>query len=285
MTSRLFPKQNSCSFLLVRFVKWHLIEIIQKPEGIILMILVILCLCVALFIKVKPHQQQSSPSKRVFFSAAPFPVSRVQCSPEKMKTMKKIAPVLEPRSQGRREPWERRCLWDQHHQWGRQNACVWHTWQGLGVLSWSSLNISVFWSFTKNLLKARWSLAESFLNKVIVTLVTQGPLPSFCVSWLFSTIDYRFISMYTVFYCACSTETCEKVYLCQGSHWAKSSVVFWRLTQNTGLALLTEMPTHVMPTMNAEHARFPVLHWPGPQNAGAKSVVAVAHSAHISRRT
>ena len=202
-------------------------------------------------------RQRLSPSRE--FSA---PLKR-------WKQWKKIAPVLEPRSQGRREPWERRCLWDQHHQWGRQNACVWHTWQGLGVLSWSSLNISVFWSFTKNLLKARWSSAESFLNKVIVTLVTQGPLPSCCVSWLFSTIDYRFISMYSVFYCACSTETCEKVYLCQGSHWAKSSVVFWRLTQNPDLALLTEMPTHVMPTMNAEHARFPVLHWPGPQNVGA----------------
>ena len=109
MTSRLFLKQNSCSVLLVRFLKWYLTEIIQKPEGIILMILVILFLYVALFIKAKPHQQQSSPSKRVFFSAAPSPVSGVQCSPEKIKTMKswkrwkreKIAPVLEPRSQGR----------------------------------------------------------------------------------------------------------------------------------------------------------------------------------------
>lgn len=52
------------------------------------MILVILYLYVALFIKAKPHQQQSSPSKRVFFSAAPSPVSRVKCSPQKMKTTK-----------------------------------------------------------------------------------------------------------------------------------------------------------------------------------------------------
>ena len=48
---------------------------------------------------------------------------------------------------------------------GRQNACVWQTRQGyyLGVLSWSSLVINVFWSV--------------FSNKIIVTLVTQG-LPS-----------------------------------------------------------------------------------------------------------
>lgn len=50
--------------------------------------------------------------------------------------------------------------------------------------------------------------------------------------------------IYPVFYCACSTETCEKGYLCQGSPWAKSLVVFRRLTQNPRLALLTEMPTH-----------------------------------------
>ena len=33
----------------------------------------------------------------------------------------------------------------------RQNARVWRTWQGcfLRVLSWSSLNTNVFWSFTK----------------------------------------------------------------------------------------------------------------------------------------
>ena len=135
---------------------------------------------------------------------------------------------------GRREPWERRCLWDQHNQWGRQNACVWHTWQGyhLGVLSWSSLSISVFWSFTKNLFKARWSLAESFFKQSScharhTRFAVDFPLPSCCISWLFSTIDCRFIyefydSIYSVFYCACPTETCEKVYLCQGSHWAKS---------------------------------------------------------------
>ena len=155
--------------------------------------------------------------------------------------------------------------------WGRQNACVWHTWQGyhLGVLSWSSLSISVFWSFTKNLFKARWSLAESFFKQSScharhTRFAVVFPLPSCCVSWLFSTIDCRFIyefydSIYSVFYCACPTETCQKVYMCQGSHWAKSSVVFRRLTQNPDLALLTEMPTHVMPTLNAEHARFPVL--------------------------
>ena len=37
-------------------------------------------------------------------------------------------------------------------------------------------NINVFWSFTKDLFKGKWSLAESYLNKIIVTLVTQGLL-------------------------------------------------------------------------------------------------------------
>ena len=91
------------------------------------MILVILFLYVALFIKAKPHQQQSSPSKRAFFSAAPSPVSRVQCSPEKMKTMKKrknstCSGTSFPGT-GRREPWERRCLWDQHPKDGKTLVC------------------------------------------------------------------------------------------------------------------------------------------------------------------
>ena len=103
---------------------------------------------------------------------------------------------------GRRNPWERRCLWDhgtwdQHNQWGRQNACVWHTWQGyhLVVLSWSSLNISVFWSFTKNLFKARWSLAESFFKQSYChachTRFAVGfPFPSCCVLKL-TILNYR----------------------------------------------------------------------------------------------
>ena len=84
------------------------------------MILVILCLYVALFMKAKPDQQYSSPSKRVFFSAAPSPVSRVQCSPEKIKTMKTrknstCSGTLFP-GKGRREPWERRCLWEEEEE-------------------------------------------------------------------------------------------------------------------------------------------------------------------------
>ena len=211
--------------------------------------------------------------KKSFLFGSAFPRLESPVLPWKDENdNEKIAPVPGPRSQGRvvENPGKDQQS-DQHHQWGRQNACVWHTWQGyhLGVLSWSSLNISVFWSFTKNLFKAGWSLAESFFKQSScharhTRFAVVFPLPSCCVSWLFSTIDCRFIyefydSIYSVFYCACPTETCQKVYMCQGSHWAKSSVVFRRLTQNPDLALLTEMPTHVMPTLNAEHARFPVL--------------------------
>ena len=40
---------------------------------------------------------------------------------------------------------------------GRQNACAWQTWQGyyLGVMSWSSLDINAFWSFTKRSVQRR----------------------------------------------------------------------------------------------------------------------------------
>ena len=59
---------------------------------------------------------------------------------------------------------------------GLQNVFVWRTWEGyyLRVLSWSSLKSGVL---QKDLFKGRWSLEVSFLNKVIVTLVTWG-LPS-----------------------------------------------------------------------------------------------------------
>ena len=76
---------------------------------------------------------------------------------------------------------------------GRQNVCVWQTWQGyylhLHVLSWSSLNVNDFWSFTKRLCKGRWSLAERFFKQYDrdVTFVNTRfavffPLPSCCVS-------------------------------------------------------------------------------------------------------
>ena len=40
---------------------------------------------------------------------------------------------------------------------GRQNACAWQTWQGyyLRVMSWSSLDINAFWSFTKRSVQRR----------------------------------------------------------------------------------------------------------------------------------
>ena len=93
--------------------------------------------------------------KKRFLFAAPSPVSRVQCSPEKMKTWKNCACSITSFSgTGRREPWNEVAYGpSMHHQWGRRNACVWQTWEGysLEVLSWSSLNISVFWSFTKKM--------------------------------------------------------------------------------------------------------------------------------------
>ena len=248
--------------------------------------------------------------KKSFLFGSAFPRLESPVLPWKDENdNEKIAPVPGPRSQGRvvENPGKDQQS-DQHHQWGQQNACVWHTWQGyhLEVLSWSSLNISVFWSFTKNLFKARWSLTESFLKQSScharhTRFAVVFPLPSCCVSWLFSTIDCRFIyefydSINSFFYCACSTEACEKVYLCQGSHWAKSSVVFRCLTKNPDLALFTEMPTHVtthlmflcphwIQSMRSFRFCNKSLYWPGPQNAGAKNFVAVVHSAHISRRT
>ena len=58
----------------------------------------------------------------------------------------------------------------QRHKWvyvtGRQNARVWQTWQGyyLRVLSWSSHNISVFWSFTKRSVKRKVKFGEKLFQ-------------------------------------------------------------------------------------------------------------------------
>ena len=68
---------------------------------------------------------------------------------------------------------------------GRQNACAWQTWQGyyLRVISWSSLNINVFWSLQKNIcLSEVWRKVIS--NKMVVTLAVFFLLPSCCVSSL-----------------------------------------------------------------------------------------------------
>ena len=62
---------------------------------------------------------------------------------------------------------------------GRQNACVWQTWQAyyLCVLWWSSLKLMFSGLWEKDLFKGGWSSAEKFLIQIVVTLVTQG-LPS-----------------------------------------------------------------------------------------------------------
>ena len=137
--------------------------------------------------------------KKSFLFGSAFPRLESPVLPWKDENdNEKIAPVPGPRSQGRvvENPGKDQQS-DQHHQWGRQNACVWHTWQGyhLGVLSWSSLNISVFWSFTKNLFKARWSLAESFFKQSYChachTRFAVGfPFPSCCVLKL-TILNYR----------------------------------------------------------------------------------------------
>ena len=85
---------------------------------------------------------------------------------------------------------------------GRQNACVWQTWQGyyLRVLSWSSLNIYVYWSLTKDLFKGKWSWTKCYFKQNFVTLVTQGlssqSFLSHPVAWVHycSTKDEKFYS-------------------------------------------------------------------------------------------
>ena len=49
---------------------------------------------------------------------------------------------------------------------GRQSARVWQTWQGyfLRVLSWSSLNINVFWSFTERSVQRKVKFGEKLLQ-------------------------------------------------------------------------------------------------------------------------
>ena len=77
---------------------------------------------------------------------------------------------------------------------GRQNSSVWQTWQGyyLPVLSWSSLTIYIFWSFTKKICLKK---GEVWRKKVISTKLLSRlsrrfavffSLPSCCVSFLLS---------------------------------------------------------------------------------------------------
>ena len=56
---------------------------------------------------------------------------------------------------------------------GRQNTCVWQGYY-MCVLSWSSLNTNVFWSFTKRCFKESEVWRKVVSNKIFVILVTQG---------------------------------------------------------------------------------------------------------------
>ena len=55
------------------------------------------------------------------------------------------------------------------------NTCVWQTWQGyyLRVLSWSSHNTNVFWSFTKKMLKGKWSLAKNCFKQKLLSRLSH----------------------------------------------------------------------------------------------------------------
>ena len=80
---------------------------------------------------------------------------------------------------------------------GRQNACLWHTWQGhyLRVMSWSSQNINVFWSLQKNIyLKESevWRKSyfkQNYCHVCHTRFAVFFPLPSCCVSSLFMVYD------------------------------------------------------------------------------------------------
>ena len=70
---------------------------------------------------------------------------------------------------------------------------LWSTWQGyyLHVLSWPSVNITIFWSFTKRSAYKRWSLAEYVFKRNCChachsMFAVFFPLPWLCVSSLFS---------------------------------------------------------------------------------------------------
>ena len=81
------------------------------------------------------------------------------------------------------------------HQDGMKDARVWQLWQGyhLRVLSWSSLNINVFWSSTIDLFKGKWSLAKSYFKQNYCHachrwLAVFFTLPSCCLSSLVMTV-------------------------------------------------------------------------------------------------
>ena len=74
---------------------------------------------------------------------------------------------------------------------GRQNVCVWQTWQGynLHVMSWSPLRINVLWFLQKDLFKGKWCLTKSYFKQNCchgchTRFAVFFPLPSCCVSSL-----------------------------------------------------------------------------------------------------
>ena len=76
---------------------------------------------------------------------------------------------------------------------GRQNVCVWQTWQGynLHVMSWSPLSINVLWFLQKDLFKGKSCLAKSYFkqnccHRCHTRFAFFFPLPSCCVSSLFT---------------------------------------------------------------------------------------------------
>ena len=74
---------------------------------------------------------------------------------------------------------------------GRQNVCVWRTWQCyyLRALSWSSLKLMFSVFYKKDLFKGRWSLEQSFFKQNYchachTRFANLFPLPSCCWSSL-----------------------------------------------------------------------------------------------------
>ena len=92
---------------------------------------------------------------------------------------------------------------------GRQNVCVWQTWQGynLHVMSWSSLRITVLWFLQKDLFKGKWCLAKSYFKQNCchgshTRFAVFFPLPSCCVSSLIldSRTRLNFIKLHSTLF-------------------------------------------------------------------------------------
>ena len=81
---------------------------------------------------------------------------------------------------------------------GRQNVCVWQTWQGyyLHVMSWSSLSVNNFLFLQKDLFKGKWCLAKSYFKQNCchgchTRFAVFFPLPSCCVSSLLGSVSNK----------------------------------------------------------------------------------------------